>query len=404
MKITINNKYILSTFFALFVLVCAYLVICKPTQVKADKYEEQIRALEEQNSVYQQRLTQLSNESATLARAVAEYQAKVGILQNQINISQNKFDKLNAQIEETTKKIKESSDSLGQTLADLYIDDQFSTVEILASSSNISDYLDKQEYRSSIRDNLVQTIQQIKNLKTQLEKDKKDVELVLKDLNVQKSELVAKQTEQQNMLNATRSQESQYQSYLQNNKAEIQKIRDEQVAFYASLTSANSIVLKAGDPSKGGYPSKWANSCLDCLVDSWGMYNRECVSYTAWKVHQNYGYMPYWGGIGNAWQWAFSGWASTDWSNYGAQVSSSYPNKKWHTSNAESWGIPWGTRPKVGSVAVYNGKWGHVAWVESVSGDKVTVSQYNYGVSGAYSEMTVNSSFFERYIYFGEWR
>jgi len=403
MKTFYKNNIFRTVFLSISLLFCSCIIFYNSQPTSADKYEEQIRALEEQNSVYQQRLNQLSTESATLARAVAEYQTKVGILQNQINISQNKYDKLNAQIEETTKKIKESSDNLGQTLADLYIDDLLSTVEILASSKNISDYLDKQEYRSSIRDNLVETIQQIKNLKIQLEKDKKDVELVLKDLNVQKNELVNKQNEQQNMLNATRGQESQYQTYLQNNKAEIQKIRDEQVAFYASLTSANSVVLKAGDPSKGGYPAKWANSCLDCLVDSWGMYNRECVSYTAWKVYQKYGNMPYWGGIGNAWQWAFSGWASTDYQNYGAQVSSSYPNKKWHTSNAEAWGIPWGNRPKIGSVAVYNGKWGHVAWVESISGDKVTVSQYNYGVSGAYSEMTVNSSFFERYIYFGEW-
>ena len=29
----------------------------------------------------------------------------------------------------------------------------------------------------------------------------------------------------------------------------------------------------------------------------------QCVSYTAWKVYQKNGYMPYWGGVGNANQW-----------------------------------------------------------------------------------------------------
>lgn len=129
----------------------------------------------------------------------------------------------------------------------------------------------------------------------------------------------------------------------------------------------------AGDPTHGGYPAKWDTVFQDSTVDNWGMYNRECVSYAAWKVHQTYGYMPYWGGIGNANQWI---------------------------RNARSAGIPTSTIPKAGTVAIsMNGYYGHAMWVEAVAGNMIYVSQYNYDLRGHYSEMWVSADSFT-YIYF----
>jgi surface antigen len=103
------------------------------------------------------------------------------------------------------------------------------------------------------------------------------------------------------------------------------------------------------------------------------MYNRECVSYAAWKVYQTYGNMPYWGGVGNANQWL---------------------------ADARNTGIPTGAAPKVHSVAIsLHGYYGHAAWVEAVNGDMIYVSQYNYDLNGHYSEMWVKASNFT-YIYF----
>jgi surface antigen len=132
-------------------------------------------------------------------------------------------------------------------------------------------------------------------------------------------------------------------------------------------------VILAGDPNHGGYPAKWDNVAQDSRLDSWGMYNRECVSYAAWKVYQTYGNMPYWGGVGNANQWV---------------------------RDARSAGIPTGKSPVVHSVAIsMQGYYGHAMWVEKVSGSMIYVSQYNYDLRGHYSEMWVNGSAFT-YIYF----
>jgi surface antigen len=132
-------------------------------------------------------------------------------------------------------------------------------------------------------------------------------------------------------------------------------------------------LIIAGDPNHGGYPQKWAIAPQDSSLDKWGMYNRECVSYAAWKVYQTFGYMPYWGGVGNANQWV---------------------------GNAQAAGITTGYKPKVHSVAIsLHGYYGHAAWVEDVKGNMIYVSQYNYDLAGHYSEMWVNKSNF-MYIYF----
>lgn len=85
--------------------------------------------------------------------------------------------------------------------------------------------------------------------------------------------------------------------------------------------------------------------------------------------------MPYWGGIGNANQWP---------------------------GNAEAAGIPTGSEPRKGAVAVMmSGPYGHTMYVEDVldGGSQIRISEYNYGWDGRYSER-VQSSAGLIYIYF----
>lgn len=152
-------------------------------------------------------------------------------------------------------------------------------------------------------------------------------------------------------------------------RQQIESWQNAQLAANQKLAGA----VVAGDPAHGGYPAKWDNAPQDSMVDQWGMYSRECVSYAAWKVYQAYGNMPYWGGVGNANQWV---------------------------RDARRAAIPTGSTPQPRSVAIsMAGYYGHAMWVEKVSGNMVYVSQYNYDLHGHYSEMWVDGSHFT-YIYF----
>ena len=148
-------------------------------KVFADQYDDKINALQQDINKYQAQAALLNSQAATLSSALAQLANEKATLQAQIDLNQTQYDQLVKQIAETEKTIKDNQDALGTTIANLYVDQKISPLEMLASSKNISDYLDKQEYRNSVRDELTSTIKDIKDLKSKLDKQKTDVEAVL---------------------------------------------------------------------------------------------------------------------------------------------------------------------------------------------------------------------------------
>lgn len=351
-------------------------------KVAADRFDDQINALQGEIAEYEARAGELSKKADSLQNELQKLTAEKAIIQGQINLSQAKYNKLQKQIKETEQKISDNKDALGVTIADLYVDDTISPLEMLASSSNIGDYVDKQTYRSSMSDELKKTINEINTLKTKLEKQKKDTARVLLDQKNAKSNLVKKENERQRVLAETKGKEANYKNLSNRRAADIAVLKQKQQAEVArrlAQSGGSGFTVVPGSSANGGYPNKWAYAPQDSVVDSWGMYNRQCTSYAAFRVAQAYGNMPYWGGIGNAWEW---------------------------TRNADAAGIPHGSTPKPGSVGVLqDGGFGHVAWVQSVQSDgTITIDHYNINWSGQYARWTgVSPSFFDDYIYFGQW-
>lgn len=370
-------------FLAVFMAVVAPFQFTQPA--RADEFDERIKALQSEIDQYQARAGELSQKANTLQVELDRLSNEKAALQKQIDLKQAEYDQTVASIAENQTKIEKNQSVLGDTLASLYVDDKISTIEMLASSKSISEYVDKQEYRSAVRDQLTRTIGDIKTLKKKLEAQKIEAERILADQKNQRAVLASKEAEQQDLVNQTRGEEAAYQNLSADRtakKAEVQ--RQQQAAIEAAMRRANGGSggrAVAGDPNKGGYPNYLANAPQDSIVDPWGMYNRECVSYTAWKVQQKTGAMPYWGGRGNANQWPAA---------------------------ARSAGIATGSTPRAGSVGVITaGQYGHVVWVESVNANgTINISQYNYYNAGGagwghYSEMyNVSPRAYDVYIYF----
>ncbi len=364
--------------------VALMIVTCVPIQilshpVYADKYDDQINSLQQDITTYQAEMARLNGEAKTLQSALAVLATEKAQIQSQINLSQAKYDQLVLQIADTEKQILDNKDALGITIANLYVDDNITPVEMLFSSKNISDYMDKQEYRNSVRNELTTTIARIKDLRTQLETQRTDIEKVLADQTTQKNDLIAKQNQQQDLLDKTKGQESAYQQLASKNDEDISKLRAQQAAENAARAKkvGGGFTSLPGDGSRGGYPAYWMSLPLDGTVDDWGMYTRECVSYAAFKVQQAYGNMPYWGGVGNANQWP---------------------------GNARAAGIKTSSIPAAGTVGVISsGQYGHVAWVESVNPNgTINISHFNINWNGDYAEWyNLDASFFDTYIYFG---
>lgn len=379
----------------LLVLMALLIAIAVPTsmtpQVSADRFDDKINALQSQINDYKAQAGVLQTQIGSLQAAVNELEVQKSIIQTQINLNQAKFDQLQIKIKETELKIIENKDALGATLADMYVDNTISPLEMLASSKNIGDYVDKQSYQASVSDQLQKTITKINDLKTSLNKDKVAVESVLKQQELQRGALVANQAQQQNLLDQTKGQEAAYQSMIGAAQQKMSEASAQQAAYYQSILSSpgggsagvvGSFQYTNWSGNLGacgggyGYSSvQGRNYCQfghDAIIDEWALYNRECVSYVAWALQYRFGkQVNSFRGQGNAYQWVNSAPAYS-----GAyRVSSPQPGDVV-------------VLPQSGAFAPI----GHVMIVESVNGDWMHVSQYNFYGTGQYSTMDVKNS------------
>lgn len=121
------------------------------------------------------------------------------------------------------------------------------------------------------------------------------------------------------------------------------------------------------DPGKGAvwvntYPEPYRSAAKDSRIDPSTCYNRECVSYVAWKIREATGAWPKRTGDMNAKEWIY---------------------------RLPSWGYKKVSAPKNGGLYVgvlTSGRYGHVVWFE---GDR-TISEYNYGSTGNYGVRQIN--------------
>lgn len=351
-------------------------------RVAADQWDAQINALRNQANQYQSQANELKARGDTLQNKLDTINAEKLALEASIAANNQKHEKLKADIVANQKKLEQTQDALGDMLANLYIDGKISSLELLASSQNISEYVDKQEYRTTVRDALSVSIAEVKKLKTQLETDRKAIEAILAELTRQNDQLAAIQAEQQALVDQTRGEEAAYQQLVANSKTQMQSLHAQQQAYYASLggnTGAGVVGsfkywgLSPGNGRggcTGGYP--YCAGPLDYGVDKWNLYNRECVSYVAWALEARFGKrVGAWRGDGNAYEWPTS---AARWSG-AYRVASPQPGDVV-------------VLPRSGAFAPV----GHVMIVESVSGSDMFVSQYNFYGTGQYSTMWVKNS------------
>ncbi len=329
-------------------------------RVSADQFDQKINTLEKQNARKQDAVAQLEDQASSYQDAINKLQAQISSLQQSIDTNHAKQAQLKKQIAEAQVELDKQKQILGASVRAIYVGGQVTTLEMLASSNNLSDFVDKQVYQSTVQDKVKNALDEVTALKLKLQDQKAEVEKLLLDLQTQQSQLSEARNKQDQLLSYNQSQQNTYNKQIQSNQSKIADLRAQQAAINAQHFLGYTIV--AGHNGRDTYPDTWRNAPQDSMIDAWGMFNRECVSYTAWKVASSGRYMPYWGGSGNANQWP---------------------------DNARAAGIPVSGSPRAGDIAIaYWGSFGHAMHVDSVNGDgTINISQYNWDYHGTYSEI-----------------
>jgi surface antigen/peptidoglycan hydrolase CwlO-like protein len=354
----------LQQFRAILAAVALVMLIGGAAVVHADQYDEQINALRTQNANNQGALNGLVAEAGSYQDAINQLQTQINGIQAALAANQAHQADLQNQINDAQAKLQLQRKYLGDDLKAMYVDGQLTTIEELATSKSLSEYVDKEEYRTAIQNKINIKIKEINTLQAQLKQQKADMDILVSTQQQQNAQLGAAKAQQQQMLAYNESQQGAYNNQIAANSSKIADLKRQQIAANARFTGG-SYSPGTGPACGGGYPGVWCNAPQDSLIDSWGMYNRECVSYTAFRVSASGRNMPYWGGIGNANQW---------------------------DDNAIAAGIPVDRNPQAGDVAISNsGYYGHAMYVESVnSNGTINISQYNAALDGRYSTNTIS--------------
>lgn len=347
-------------------VVAAVLVsLSMPTlPVAADTYDDQIAALQTQINGFQSEAARLRGEANTLQNQINVLSAQKSAIQVQVDLNEAKRAQLIEEIRQNQIKLEKQQSVLSSTISDLSVESTTSPIELLAGSNSIGDFLDSQEYRNSVQDQIQIAITAVKELKAKLASQQKEVEAVLVDQKKQRDLLAQKEAEQASLLAQTQGQEAQYQQMVADSNSKVASLRAAQAAAMRAAGAGEGIVY-----GSSSYP--WMDSSMryddycnyysgGSAADPWGYCKRQCVSYVAWKLNTdgrgNYGYS----GLGNANQWGAGG---------------RYVNA-------------YDVQP--GDVIIwYVGGYGHVMYVDYVSGDTVGISQMNVPYdSGQYSTTT----------------
>jgi surface antigen len=260
---------------------------------------------------------------------------------------------------------------------------------MLASSKNLSEFVDKEEYRTAVQKKIQIALVKIAELQKQLQNQKAAIDQLIASLRDQQSQLVATQNQQNQMLSYNQYQQDEFNQQIKTNKAALSQLYAKQAAIIAASFGsgihyggtgnypyANAVCLNSdgcgggsSSPYNWGYPP-------DHPYDEAGWQYRNCTSYAFWRLAQVSSITLTWASFpavynsGGKIKYSVLG---NDFSRAGYRVD--------HDPNGDA-------------VLAVNtdGNFGHIMYVEAVVNGQAVVSQYNAAGDGLYSTGTLSSS------------
>lgn len=342
----------------------------------AQSIQDQINSLQSENAKYKNEISRLEDQAVSYEDAIAKLQAEITALQQRIDQNAKERQRLAGEIKDAEEELAKQKKILGQNIKAMYLEGDISTLEMMASSKDLSDYIDKAQYRNSVKDKIKGTLDKVAILRAELVRKEEGVAKLLKEQEAQKSQLAANQQKQHSMLSYNQSQRVEFNEKTKNNQSKIDALIAEQrranfnpdggyyfLRFPGSVKGFSPTAYPYANDGFSmqlgacSYNDSWPDS-----PDDWGYCTRQCVSYAAWAVEASGRSAPR--NYGNARDWVEAAYAR---------------------------GIPVYRTPQAGDVAISTaGNWGHAMYVESVSGGSFTTSEYNTYLTGQLSYQTRN--------------
>lgn len=202
-------------------------------QKKQDELEQQEKEIEKKikaNAADQKAIKEQINNINANMKVIKQ---QIDILGNQINDCNDKIEEQNRKIAETQKRIDTNTEIYKQRICALYEVGDVSRLQLLLSSKDISEFLNRYEIINMIEEHDTKLIEQLKSDKQTLENEKKALE-------DQKAQLVLKQ-------NALNVEKNTYEAQQKKAKALYAKLKDRAAELARQQEEIEEEELKASE-------------------------------------------------------------------------------------------------------------------------------------------------------------
>lgn len=226
--------------------------------------EQQINQLNGENNGHRHDKGILSIEASSLSDAINKLQAEINATQARINQLQGEINSLQKQIEEAEAELARQRKVLGESIKMMYIEGDITTLEMLATSKDLSDFFDKQQYRESVQNKIKTTLDKITKLKLELKQKKANVEAALSEQQSMRHQLASQRAEKDRVLGMNQDQQRGLENEIRANSGKIAELKKKQQAAQAalarSLSSGNYRAVSSGRVSAGQIIGSVGNS------------------------------------------------------------------------------------------------------------------------------------------------
>ena len=382
-------------------------VLNTTTAVSADAVSDTQNAINTNKSETDKLLKDIASANADNIKLQEQISDNTEKLKTDIDQSNEKIDKLNGQIEGAKVEVEKRTEALkGQLVAlqkksgdtvsgNIYLD-------FVINSENFSDLVSRTFAVNKLNQANKEALNDVKEAKDQYTSLLNEQEKTKANLQSDKSELETKQNDLKSMKEKSDQQQADLNKKIEDNKATL-------VALQSQYEEAANAVKLAQD--KANATAQVADAKKENKNDNKATENKTTSEATsssnAGSISQGDGSAH---GIvaGNTYPWGqctwyvkqVAPWAGNNWGNGG----------QWGSSAAAA-GFRVDHSPAAGSIIVFlpgqsvggqwtaDGAYGHVAYVESVNGNSVTISQGGMGFSNPAGPNTQTISGAGSYIY-----
>ena len=254
----------------------------------------------------------------------------------------------------------------------------------MASSSNLSDFVNKEVGRSAVQNKVKSSVDEINTLKLQLQQQENQVAQLLKTQQAQRDQLASDENQQSQLLAYNEDQQAQFDQQIKANKTALSQLYAKQNAIIAASFGGGGYQYGG----TGGYP--WSDAQPLGGIYDWGYSSgefdpagwvyRNCTSYAFWRLAQTTGASLTWNFFPSVY-------------NSGGEIKYSAPIGD-SAGDFRNLGYTVNHDPNGTAVLAVNtaGAFGHIMYVEAVVNGNAFVSQYNAEGRGLYSTGTLSSS------------